>query len=75
MKQLSLAETEARPKPWHINDPRAIHVHHKIAEMMAVDFQPYSIVSDRDFTEVLKVTGYRILLLRLKPKKSSIYAC
>ena len=41
MKQLSLAETEARPKPWDINDPRAIHVHHKIAEMMALDIQSF----------------------------------
>ena len=54
MKQLSLAETEARVKPWDIKDPRAIHVHQKIAEMMALDFQPYSIVSDTGFTELLK---------------------
>ena len=40
MKQLSLAETEATVKPWDINDPHAILVHQKIAEVMALDFQP-----------------------------------
>ena len=54
MKQLSLAEREARVKPWDINDPHAIRIHQKIAEMMALDFQPYSIVSDTGFTELLK---------------------
>ena len=53
MKQLSLVETEARLKPWDINDPRTIHIHQKIAKMMALDFQPYSIVSDTGFTELL----------------------
>ena len=41
MKQLSLVKTEVRSKVWDINDPRAIRVHHKIAEMMALNFQPY----------------------------------
>ena len=53
MKQLSLAETEVRVKSWDINDPRTIRIHQKIAEMMALDFQPYSIVSDTGFTELL----------------------
>ena len=54
MKQLSLTETEARVKPWDINDLRTIRIHQKIAEMMALDFQPYSVVSDTGFTELLK---------------------
>ena len=62
MKQLSLAETEARVKPWDIKDPHAIHVHQKIAEMMALDFQPYSIVSDTGFTELLKTLEPRYTL-------------
>ena len=37
MKQLSLAETEARVKPWDISNPHAIRVHQKIAEIMALD--------------------------------------
>ena len=37
-----------------INNPRTLHVHHKIAEMMALDFQPYSIVTDSGFAQLLK---------------------
>ena len=62
MKQLSLTETEARVKPWDINDPCAIRVNQKIAEMMALDFQPYSIVSDTGFTELLKTLEPRYTL-------------
>ena len=62
IKQLSLAETEARVKPWDINDPHAICVHQKIAEMMALEFQPYSIVSDTGFTELLKTLEPRYTL-------------
>ena len=62
MKQLSLAETEVRVKPWDINDPRGIRVHQKIAEMMALDFQPYSVVSDTGFTELLKTLEPRYTL-------------
>ena len=62
MKQISLVETEARSKAWDINDPRAIRVHHKIAGMMALDFQPYSIVSDTGFTELLKTLEPRYTL-------------
>ena len=48
-KQLTLTETEARVQPWEINDARAVRVHKKIAEMMALDFQPLSIISDTGF--------------------------
>ena len=49
-------------KPWDNNDPHAIHVHQKIAEMMALDFQPYSLVSDTGFTELLKTLEPRYTL-------------
>ena len=62
MKQLSQAETEAKVKPWDINDPCAIRVHQKIAEMMALYFQPYSIVSDTGFTELLETLEPRYTL-------------
>jgi len=62
MKQLSLEETEARTKPWDINDPRAVRVHQKIAEMMALDFQPYSIVIDEGFSQLLKTLEPRYTL-------------
>ena len=62
IKQLSLAKTEARVKQWDINDPCAIRVHQKIAEMMALDFQTYSTVSDTGFTELLKTLEPRYTL-------------
>ena len=37
-------------------------MHRKIAEMMALDFQPYSIVSDTGFTELLKTLEPRYTL-------------
>ena len=40
---------EAKVQPWDINDARAVRMHKKIAEMMALDFQPFSIVSDVGF--------------------------
>jgi len=49
-------------KTWSINDPRAVSVHHKIAEMMALDFQPYSIVTDDGFTQLLKTLEPRYTL-------------
>ena len=61
-KQLTLVETEARVQAWDINDPRAIQVHKKIGEMMALDFQPYSIVSDVGFTRLVKTLEPRYKL-------------
>ena len=53
-KQLTLEETKDRAKVWDINDPRAQLVHRRIAEMMALDCQPFSIVQDDGFTRLLK---------------------
>jgi len=64
MKQLSQEETGARAKKlWDINDPRAIWVHQKIAEMRALDFQPYLIVADEGFSQLLKTLEPRYALL------------
>ena len=52
--QLTLSETQARVKQWDINDSNAVRIHRKIAEMMAIDYQPFSIVSDVGFTRLLK---------------------
>ena len=62
MKQISLEETEARAKPWEINDPRAVWVYQKIAEMMALDFLPYSIVTNEGFSQLLKTLEPRYTL-------------
>ena len=61
-KQLTLTETEARVQPWDINDARAVRVHKKIAEMMALDFQPLSIVSDVGFIKLLNTLEPRYKL-------------
>ena len=61
-KQLTLTETEARVQPWDINDARALRVHKKIAEMMALDFQPLSIVSDVGFIRLLNTLEPRYKL-------------
>ena len=37
---------------WDINDPKAEHLRIKIAEMMALDYQLLSVVSDVGFTHV-----------------------
>ena len=57
--QLSLAETQQRVKLWDINDPKAERIHIKIAEMMALDYQPLSVVSDVGFTSLLYTTEPR----------------
>ena len=51
--QPTLVETQARVKLWDINDPKAERIHVKIAEMMALDNQPLSVVSDLGFTRLL----------------------
>ena len=61
-KQLTLIETEAKVQPWDINDARAVRVHKKIAEMMALDFQPFSIVSDVGFIRLLNTLEPRYKL-------------
>ena len=45
-RQLTLQET----RKWDINDPHAQQIHTRIGEMMALDYQPFSIVSDVGFT-------------------------
>ena len=50
-------------KPRDINDPRAIRVHQKIAEMMALDFQLRIFnFSDTGFTELHKILEPRYIL-------------
>ena len=52
--QPTMEETRARVKLWDINDPKAERIHLKIAEMMALDYQPLSVVSDAGFTRLLQ---------------------
>ena len=59
-KQLSLEDTNIQQ--WDINDACAVRVHNKIAEMMALDFQPLSIVSDVGFIRLLNTLEPRYKL-------------
>ena len=53
-RQPTMEETRARVKIWDINDPKAKHIHRKIAEMMTLDYQPLSVVYDIGFTRLLQ---------------------
>ncbi|XP_065684261.1 zinc finger BED domain-containing protein 4-like [Hydra vulgaris] len=51
--QQTLFETLARKKPWDINDHRSKLINNYIAEIIAVDIQPFSIVEDIGFQRLL----------------------
>lgn len=59
LRQLSLQGTSQHNKQWDINDSRAIAVHKQLGEMIALDFQPISIVED---------VGFKRLVDTLEPK-------
>ena len=46
-------ETHSPLKLWDINDPKAKHIHLKIAEIMAPDYKPLSVVLNKGFTQLL----------------------
>ncbi|XP_065654893.1 zinc finger BED domain-containing protein 4-like [Hydra vulgaris] len=52
-KQLTLVESINKKRLWNINDHRAIKIHNRIEEMMALDIQPYTIV-DLGFRKLIK---------------------
>ena len=53
MRQLTLQATKQRTNFWGLNDPRALCIHRKIGEMIAVDNQPFSLVEDIGFIRLL----------------------
>ena len=55
-RQLTLQESSQK---WDINDPRAHKSHTRIGEMIALDYQPFSIVDD---------VGFICLLHSLEPR-------
>ena len=58
-KQLTLEETESRVRIWDINDPRSVRITRRIAEMIAIDCQPISVVDDLGFVRVLQTAEPR----------------
>ena len=52
-KQLSLQDSLTSKKIWDINDSRSRAIHKKIINMMALDNQPFSMVEDDGFIDLL----------------------
>ena len=61
-KQLTISDSYDRTRVWDINDARSRHIHQKIGEMIAFDFQPFSVVDDRGFRSLLNVLEPRYIL-------------
>ena len=59
LRQVSLQEIAELRKVWDINDPRAKKIHAKVGEMIAIDYQPVSIVDHE---------GFKSLIRTLEPK-------
>ena len=59
LKQVTLAEVKDLLKPWDINDHCAKSIHVKVAEMIVLDCQLYSVVDD---------VGFKDLIRTLEPK-------
>ena len=53
-QQLSSIEVQDLTKTWDINDTRALRVHRKVGEMVAIGCQPISVVEDVGFRQVLR---------------------
>lgn len=54
-RQLSMEEITEKSRCWDINDPRSQNIHRKIGEMIAVDYQPFTIVEDTGFCSLLRL--------------------
>ena len=54
-----MQETAELRKVWDINDFRAKQIHTKVGEMIAIDYQPVSIVDHE---------GFKLLISTLEPK-------
>ena len=54
-RQITLQESIDKLRRWDINDARALVVHRKIGEMIAIDDHPFSVVNDTGFVNLLKV--------------------
>ena len=52
-RQLTFQESTDRTRVWATNDAKALRVSRRISEMIAIDCQPLSIVSDTGFVRLL----------------------
>ncbi|KAG8174684.1 hypothetical protein JTE90_024387 [Oedothorax gibbosus] len=53
LSQPTLASVLEKKKLWDINHPKSVELHHAIAQMIAVDNQPYSFVEDEGFRNMM----------------------
>ena len=52
-QQTTIESILAKKKIWDINDHRSQEIHYLIGEMIAVDIQPYSVISDIGFNRLI----------------------
>ena len=48
-KQATLKEVIEKKKLWNINDRQSKEIHYLIGEIIVIDLQPYSLISDIGF--------------------------
>lgn len=61
-KQQDIAASFDRAKAWEFNDPRSLRLHRGIAEMVALDDQPFSVVDNKGFRRVMQLAEPRYSL-------------
>jgi hypothetical protein len=60
--QTSVVSAFSRNRPWEFNDPRSLRVHRRVAEMIAVDDQAFSVVENEGFRRVIDALEPRYTL-------------
>ena len=58
-EQQLIAASFEREKVWDFNDPRSLQLHSRMAEMVALDDQPFSVVNNGGFRHVLQLAEPR----------------
>ena len=64
--QPTLAEFAAKRKTWATDSAEASNVHEAIGRMIAINVQPYSVVNDASFKDVVRVLEPRYVLTSRK---------
>ena len=62
-RQLTLVELQEQKEAWNYDHPEHTKVTKRIAEMIAIDSQPFSIVEDAGFVRLMKHTCPRYIIL------------
>lgn len=65
-RQVSLQETAELHKLWDINDPRVKKIHAKVGVMIAIDYQPVSVVYNESFKSLISILEHKHLTSRRK---------